>query len=269
MNFIKDKADNWTVFIDKAYMFSRDHRNYEGLVDSLRKDDQHLFLSLIDTGKKLQEWSNGHFKYSEGILSYKDEEIDESITRRIIEMKDDGFEVEPMLAFLANLYQNPSYRAITELYRFLENEHLPITKDGCFLAYKSVYKDSNCNYLDHHTKKIRNNVGDIVEMPRHKVDDNCNEGCRAGLHVGALSYANSFHNGQHVLVCKVNPADVVSIPLDSESQKVRCCRYEVVSVSDYPLPSTVYDYDDDSDDSDDDDDDWDDDEIEEWGWETT
>ena len=36
--------------------------------------------------------------------------------------------------------------------------------------------------------------------------------------------------GDQVVVCKVNPRDVVSVPTDSNFGKLRVCRYEVVSV---------------------------------------
>ena len=32
------------------------------------------------------------------------------------------------------------------------------------------------------------------------------------------------------MVCKVNPKDVVSVPTDCKFQKLRTCRYEVVSI---------------------------------------
>jgi broad specificity phosphatase PhoE len=55
------------------------------------------------------------------------------------------------------------------------------------------------------------------------------------------------------MICKIDPADVVSVPLDSEHQKVRCCKYEVVGEYDGDLIPAVVDY------YDDEDDDWDED----------
>jgi hypothetical protein len=91
-------------------------------------------------------------------------------------------------------------------------------------------------------------------MPRFGVDDNCSVGCSNGLHVGAIDYVKSYGGpGDKVVVCKVNPADVVSVPLDSEHQKVRCCRYEVVAEYNGDLlPAVVDEYDEELDDYDDD-----------------
>jgi hypothetical protein len=63
-------------------------------------------------------------------------------------------------------------------------------------------------------------------MPRNKVDDNRNNGCGSGFHVGTLEYVKSHH---HIMICKIHPADVVSIPTDCSCQKLRCSAYQVVS----------------------------------------
>jgi len=69
-------------------------------------------------------------------------------------------------------------------------------------------------------------------------------GCSHGLHVGAIDYVKSYGcHGDKVIICKVHPADVVSVPLDSAHQKVRCCGYEVVGEYDGDLlPAVVEDY---------------------------
>jgi hypothetical protein len=101
---------------------------------------------------------------------------------------------------------------------------LPITDDGYFLAYKRV----NRNYTDCHSGTFDNHVGKVVEMPREKVNANRNETCSAGLHVCSHSYL-SHYSGDRIVVVKINPKDVVSVPVDYNNAKMRVCRYEVVS----------------------------------------
>ncbi len=139
---------------------------------------------------------------------------------------------EPLLLFLENTLKNPEPRAVDELYLFLDANTLPITEDGCFLAYRRV----NADYLSIHANpdgtRNRNKVGDVVTMPRNEVDGNRNETCSAGLHFASLSYIPSYGssaNGDITVIVKVNPADVVSIPSDYQNQKGRCCKYEVVA----------------------------------------
>ena len=142
---------------------------------------------------------------------------------RLIQMYQEGFSIEPMINFMENLMQNPSKRAVTELYGFLEKGALPITPDGSFLAYKKVRED----YKDCHTGSMDNSVGQIVEMERNQVDDDKDRTCSTGLHFCSQSYLNHF-GGDRTVILKINPRDVVSIPSDYNDAKGRACRYEVI-----------------------------------------
>lgn len=154
--------------------------------------------------------------------------LDSSIVDRMIKMKIDGFDTAPMVKFLTNLYQNPSKTSVDELYLFLEKTNLPITDDGCFIAYKIVRND----YKDCYTGTIDNSVGLVVQMPRFEVDDRRYNTCSSGLHFCSRSYLPSYgtakRHDDRVLMLKINPADVVSIPSDYNNAKGRCWRYEVV-----------------------------------------
>jgi hypothetical protein len=107
---------------------------------------------------------------------------------------------------------------------FLEVNDMPITPDGHFLTYKAVTSD----YKDFHTGKFDNSIGAKPEMPRHEVDDNRAITCSRGLHAANKDYASSFGGTGHLMVCKVNPKDVVSIPNDYNNAKMRVSKYEVI-----------------------------------------
>ena len=145
------------------------------------------------------------------------------MSRRMVQMLQEGFSIEPLVNFMDNLMQNPSHRSVNELYGFLEKNNLPITPDGHFLAYKRV-RD---NYFDVHSGTMDNSVGKIVEMPRNEVDDNANNTCSSGLHFCSQEYLTSF-GGDRTVIVKINPRDVVSIPNDYNNSKGRACRYEVI-----------------------------------------
>lgn len=162
-----------------------------------------------------------------------------------------------LYAFLRRCAANPRPEAILELYDFLSATDLPITADGCFLAYKRVRGD----YKDLHTGTIRNAPGDVVEMPREEVDDDRNVTCSSGLHFAGRDYLDGGYGagqGNVTVVVKIDPADVVAIPVDYGNQKGRACRYKVLSAIDFPRrrleAAWVDDY------APDDDDDWEDDE---------
>ena len=100
---------------------------------------------------------------------------------------------------------------------------MPITEDGHFLAYKKVRDD----YKDVHSGTFDNSVGQVVSMVRNKVDENKDNTCSSGLHFCSFDYLKSF-GGTRIMILKINPADVVSIPSDHFQQKGRTCRYEVI-----------------------------------------
>lgn len=262
-SYTKDGKNYWTVVIEsKIYQFNPTHEHYNELVECVKSGDSQRLIALLDKAKTINEWSDGDFFVAGGVLMYKPkdqnipEEVNRVIAARIMEMIREGFDHKPMLRFLERLYKNPSYRAINELYNFLEHKHLPITPDGYFLAYKAVTHD----FKDKRTKTFDNSVGATPEVHRRQVDDNCNVGCSYGLHVGTIEYVKSFGSGDDkTIICKVDPGDVVSVPLDCNEQKVRCCKYEVVGIFEVEFNSAVVDtyYDEEYDDYEDDDDDCD------------
>ncbi len=130
--------------------------------------------------------------------------------------------------FIANLVKNPLKSAIDELFGFLEACDLPITEDGCFLAYKRV----GSQFKDLHSGTFDNHPGKIVSMPRKSVDPDRNSTCSTGLHVCSKSYLSGY-GGEHTIVVKVNPKDVVAVPTDYDQSKMRVCRYEVLEELDF------------------------------------
>lgn len=146
-----------------------------------------------------------------------------------------GESPDPFLKFAERLQKNPSFRSVQQLHGFLEHSNIPITKDGCFLAYKGVTSELK----DKHSGKIDNHPGVVNEMPRNQVSDDPEVACHYGFHVGDLSYARGF--ASRTIVCKIDPADVVCVPKDSEQRKVRVCRYRVVGFYGDALPDSILD----------------------------
>lgn len=161
-----------------------------------------------------------------GVVYYNDKAIHNSLTDRIVSMANEGFDIEPMCNFLKNLYDNPSYRAVNEFYPFMEKGKLPITEDGHFLAYKRVRN----NYTDCHSGTFDNSVGTVVEMPRNQVNEDPKQTCSEGLHFCSRDYLPHFgtDDGNRTVILKINPRDVVAIPVDYNDAKGRTCRYEVI-----------------------------------------
>ena len=240
INYIISGNGTMTIVLNnESHSVGYDHPNYIHIKESLVNNDEEGMIPLLNIPESILNYTDEDVTIEAGVLKYKDEEIHNSLTERIMTMMRDGFPFQPMLKFLGNVLENPSNRAVQELYSFLEHKNLPITEDGCFLAYKAVNK----NYMDKYSGTFDNSVGQSVTMQRRKVDDNCNHGCSDGLHVGALDYVEGYRNEGNedkVVIVKVNPQDVVSVPTDSECQKVRCCSYEVVADYTGPLKEQVH-----------------------------
>ena len=222
------------------------HENWTTIIEAVKSDatEQEL-LDLIDTATAVSNWSEGEVEVENGHVYFNGEVVHGTIVDKILSFIKEGISPTPLVRFLENLMQNPSRRSVSELYSFLEHGNMPITPDGHFLGYKSV----NSDWMDHYSGKFRNKVGDVLQMPRNSVCDDANLGCSYGFHVGSLEYATNFGSSDRkVVIVKVNPADVVSVPHDCDFQKMRTSRYEVVGTFDAPLPNGYYDgYDSDED----------------------
>ena len=218
------QGSNIVVVIgNKSHTVSKTHITYQKVLDAIKAQDWDSLPDIIEPKKVVLNYGQGNVTIKGETLYWKGKELNTGLSVRMITMLQEGFPVEPMVNFMENLYSNPSHRAVTELYGFLEKNNLPITPDGHFLAYKKVRED----FLDCHSATMDNSVGQVVEMERHDVNDNKDETCSTGLHFCGMSYLSCF-GGERTVIVKVNPADVVSIPSDYNDAKGRACRYEVI-----------------------------------------
>ena len=201
------------------------HPNYEEILQAVKTADWTTVQSLISVKEAVKNFSQGKIEISNGVLYYNGNEIHNSLVIRIQELIKGGFGADSLIAFLENLLLNPSKTSVDELYEFLEKSSLPITQDGCFLAYKKVRDD----YKDFYTGNFDNSVGQVVSVLRNQVDDNRENTCSNGLHFCSLEYLPKYHGNQgRVMIVKVNPMDVVSFPKDYNISKGRTCEYTVV-----------------------------------------
>jgi len=230
------QGDNVVIVIDnKPHTINKTHITYSKVVDAIKASDWDAVKDAIEPKKVVLNYGKGNVSIQGETLYWKGKELHTSLAVKMIEMLREGFPIEPMVYFMENLYSNPSHRAVTELYSFLEKGKLPITPDGHFLAYKKV----RVNYRDVHSGTMDNSIGQVVEMERHEVDDNKDRTCSSGLHFCSKDYLSHF-GGERVVIVKINPRDVVSIPSDYNDTKGRACRYEVVGEVDADKVDTAF-----------------------------
>lgn len=214
-------------------VIGKSHPNFYKIKKALLAKNFLEVEEMLDVKDGYKEFSNGLIAVDGDNLIYNGTIVHNVLTQRIVQMIHNGDEATPMLNFLVNLMDNPSEGSIDQLYTFLEHENLPITEDGCFLAYKAINRD----YTDKYTGTISNKVGDKVKMPYEEVTADPTKHCSSGLHCGSIEYVRSYgsfkidengeHTGDRLVTVKVNPSAVVSVPEDSDRQKVRVYRYVV------------------------------------------
>ncbi len=246
-----------TVVIDnQTHTITKTHPLFDEVKRCIREGEWDRVKDIIEPKKVVIKFSNGTIRIDGDTVYYRDVEMHNSLTCRMVDMIKEGFDITPLVNFLGNLMRNPSKTAVSELYGFLEKNNLPITPDGYFMAFKKVNK----NFYDIHSGTVLNKpaymmspsdlelikevqgkknevtvaVADnvtVISMERNNVDDVRNNTCSTGLHFCSKEYLSHFGStNDPVVILKIDPADVVSIPSDYNNSKGRTCAYQVVGV---------------------------------------
>lgn len=196
--------------------------------------DEAVFLA--DLASAVSGKTSGKFNVVDGIVIVDGEELPNSLSDKLLEFVEANLPTEPLEKFWANLKKNPAESARQDLFSFLEANKVPLTSDGCFIAYKKVKK----SWWDSHTGKTHKNVpGAVIRMDRNKVDHDRRNTCSSGLHVAAWGYASGF-SGERILEIKINPKNVVAVPPDYSNQKMRVCEYMVLRETTKPYDRSIY-----------------------------
>jgi hypothetical protein len=235
---------------NKVYSCDSTHPNWQKILQAVRDHNESLLVKLIDVKRSVVNFVSGRLRVCGNEVLYDGKRLEGIIVDRLLEFIRNDLPAEPLCRFIAKLMQNPSKRAVEELYKFLEHKNMPITPDGNFLAYKGIQK----NWYSITSGKltmiqgrvdaeghILNVVGAVVECKRNEVCDDKEIGCSKGIHAGSLEYATDFGSGGRVVIVEIDPTNVVSIPTDCSCQKLRTCKYKVVGEYELPLDNTFTD----------------------------
>lgn len=224
----------------ERYVIGNDHPNFGKIKDAIGRKDYDAVADLADIRSAVRKWmSKGQeFSLTNDLIELHGVPFSDAVTDKVMAMIDAGNDADPLFNFLRKVRENPSKAAQDELLLFCVANGFMIHEDGDLIAYKSVRGD----YTDIHSGKFNNSVGQVVTMPRFQVDDNRERTCSAGLHFASHQYASTWAGeidgeNRRLMVMKINPKDVVSIPNDYGNQKGRCARYEVIAeLGGSPLP---------------------------------
>ena len=181
---------------------------------------------LISLAEKMASESFGRIHFEKGIPFYKNKPLQGYLGNKLAELYRQNQRVSHLLKFADNLMKNPDDKTIPEVLEFLEVSNMPITDDGCFLAYKCINK----NYTDCYSGVYNNTPGETPRMPRKEANSSSRVACSDGFHFAALDYIKGGFGSStnRVVMIKINPRDVVAIPEYKQNLKGRCWQYEVV-----------------------------------------
>lgn len=225
-------TDGLTVVLNcRPYHLSNSDPSYQRVLDLVQSgaEADEVLDAMTATARRVERALSMaltcEMTYSGGAVLYRGQVLHGYLIDRLIELVQAGKDARPLALFTEKLQLNPSQQTVENLYQFLEYGRIPITREGDFLAYKAIRPD----WRDIHSGTLDNSIGQVVRMPRNQVDDRRDVTCSRGLHVCSFEYLPMFsHADGHVVVCQVNPKDVVAIPADYNNTKMRVSEYVVV-----------------------------------------
>ena len=218
-------------YLGKTLTVSDTDQRYEDVLEAIRNGELDNIPAIVEVERAFEGTG---LELKEGLLYAGNQPIPGELNARILQYKEKGIPYDSLLKFWENLKLNPSYNSRMQLFAFLSHNGHPITEDGCFIAYRGVTTD----FLDQRTRTFDNSIGAVCKEDRALVDDNPNNTCSKGLHVSCYEYAKNF--GPQLVEVKVNPKDVVCVPVDYNGTKMRVCEFEVVAVGTKLRTETVY-----------------------------
>jgi len=209
------------VFEDGILPISSSNKIFKEVKDCLESGQKERACEIADVQTQIELRSGGDFRVQDGMIMVGGVFMPQVLGNRVVTFIKKKVDHRPLMRFWENLHQNPSEKSQHQLFSFLEHNGIPITDDGCFIAYKRTDE----NDMDTHTHTNKHIPGVPISMDRDLVDPDPNEPCSTGLHVAAHNYADKHYPNGHLWEVKVNPKDVVAVPNDYNGEKMRTCGY--------------------------------------------
>lgn len=231
INYLISKDCVVVNFDGKTASVHKSDPAYQPVISAIKAGNLSEIPTLICREEAVKKASGGAFEVRNGMILVDGQEVRGELGLRIMEFYNEQLPMGPLVAFARKVRLNPSFRAVNDLFSFLDKNKHPITEDGNFIAYKRVHAaDDQGRYLDIHSKTMDNAPGKTLEMPRNQVDEDPTRTCSSGLHVANWDYAaNVYGSGTGVMLeVAVSPEDVVAIPVDYNQAKMRVCKYTVI-----------------------------------------
>lgn len=149
----------------------------------------------------------------------------EGVNEFLLNHADSKIPLDYIHKFIELLELNPCEHSLTQSFNFIKNNGIKLSENGYIVGLRAVRN----NYTDKHTGTINNRPQTFVSMKRKDVTHDPNHGCSFGLHVGNYDYVCGFAYGDDIIqVIIVHPKDIVSVPTECSSTKMRVCKYYIL-----------------------------------------
>jgi hypothetical protein len=241
-----------TVYADGKVLTATDgHKNFNEIVRQVTVDgevDADLFDIAQTIAKRFERLSE-RVTFAGGHIYFDGDEQHGVLVDTILRLMEEGNDFQPLVNFMEKVQQNPNDHSREQLYTWATKHGLTVAPDGDLIAYKGVGRNDDNEFVSstagpgivdgvrYDNDHLPNHIGAVVEMPRSNVQHDPRVGCASGLHVANWRYARSWSTD--TLKVKVNPRDVVSVPTESNDEKMRVCRYVVVEATSSPVTTVV------------------------------
>ena len=127
--YLTDGAGNINlIFGQNQYTVSFGHPNHMEILCALQDERYGDIESLLEVGSSIANRTNGLITFVDNQFYYNGlntpEPLHSAICNRMFDLVENGYPIQYLLAFIANMFKNPRPEAVEELYLFLEHNRL-------------------------------------------------------------------------------------------------------------------------------------------------
>jgi len=214
----------------QATVVSADHPKFAMIRDAVSYGEWERALKMANPAPEITKTFAGHLNGHNvtidritNQITIDSHPLPDLVTQKALDFVSRGLSIDSVACFLSRLANNPSYQSRLQALLFLERTGFALMSTGHVLGYRGL----TTNWLDRHSYSVNNQPGrqGWISMARQQVDDDRDVACSTGYHIGSFEYANNWRAGGKLIVCAVDPADIVAVPKDHNDEKMRVCRY--------------------------------------------
>ena len=211
---------------EKVYSFTASSTTYNRFKAAIEAKDMDAIPVIVDPALRVADQCGSDVKIDQGVMSIGGEDVPKELAEEIRKAAMAGVDTTGLKAMWQRLKKNPIRHAIAQTFRFIKKNGVHVLPDGRFILYKGVDRTNTGGVY-----KARRGSGTPFEYRlgvmaqerggRAACDGNPSVACGRGLHAAPWTYVNNIYGGGALISLICDPEDVVGVPHDADSQKMR------------------------------------------------